>query len=440
MSGLRDFFFNYEAKEGITNPTEYPYMIMSRHLLTVITCWPKKPKKGLNARAKLKARIWVTVQKAFHLNVCFITTLGMAMYIALHKKSMSFFELGHLYISLLMTVVIFTRITTLCLHPDYRAVATEFLTKIHLFYFKDDSEFSMQTHKQIHTISHLFTLYLTGQMIAGLSLFNLTPMYNNFSAGKYKKGGLKNSTFEHTLYFAYPFNASSDVWGYIVSNILHWIISYLCSTWFCTLDLFLSIMVFHVWGHFKILLHELNLFPRPSNRTTFRLDSSNITLTSEMYSSRELGQVSERLKKCIEYHRKIVSFTDKMSKVFGPMLFVYYGFHQTSGCLLLLECSQMTVAALVRYLPLTIILFQQLIQLSIIFELVGSVSDKLKDAVYGLPWEAMDTKNRKTVAVFLLNVQKPVHVKALGLAEVGVATMAAILKTSMSYFAFLRSK
>uniref|UniRef100_A0A2A4K9S9 Odorant receptor n=1 Tax=Heliothis virescens TaxID=7102 RepID=A0A2A4K9S9_HELVI len=440
MTGIRDFFFNYEAKDGVTNPTEYPYMIMSRHLLTVITCWPKKPKEGLNARAKLRARVWVIVQKIFHMSLCLLTTLGMAMYISLHKKSMSFLELGHLYISLLMTVVIFSRITTLCLNPKYRAVSTEFLTKIHLFYYKDDSEFSMQIHKQVHKISHLFTLYLTGQMIAGLSLFNLTPMYNNFSAGKYKKGGLKNSTFEHSLYYSYPFNVSSDVRGYIVSNICDWIISYLCSTWFCTLDLFLSIMVFHVWGHFKILLHDLDHFPRPANLTTFKLDNSNITLTSEKFSSIELGQVSEKLKKCIEYHRKIVSFTDEMSNVFGPMLFVYYGFHQTSGCLLLLECSQMTVAALVRYLPLTIILFQQLIQLSIIFELVGSVSDKLKDAVYGLPWESMDIKNKKTVSIFLMNVQEPVHVKALGLAEVGVTSMTAILKTSMSYFTFLRSK
>ncbi|CAH1634880.1 unnamed protein product [Spodoptera littoralis] len=128
-----------------------------------------------------------------------------------------------------------------------------------------------------------------------------------------------------------------------------------------------------------------------------------------------------------------------MSDVFGPMLFCYYVFHQTSGCLLLLECSQMTAQALIRFLPLTIILTQQLIQLSIIFELVGSESEKLKDAVYGVPWECMDVSNRKVVAFFLMNVQEPVHIKALGVANVGVTSMAAILKTSLSYFTFLRS-
>ncbi|CAB3259079.1 unnamed protein product [Arctia plantaginis] len=80
-----------------------------------------------------------------------------------------------------------------------------------------------------------------------------------------------------------------------------------------------------------------------------------------------------------------------MSDAFGLALLFYYMFHQISGCLLLLECSQMTAEALAKYLPLTIIMFQQLIQMSIIFESIGVMCEKLKDAVYCLPWEYMDT-------------------------------------------------
>uniref|UniRef100_A0A2A4KAF9 Odorant receptor n=1 Tax=Heliothis virescens TaxID=7102 RepID=A0A2A4KAF9_HELVI len=438
MTGFRDFVFNYQPKDGITNPVDYPYLIIARYLLTFISMWPKKSVVYHSTRAELKARIWLWVQKFYHLLLCAAAFFGGVLYITLHKKSMTFYELGHLYISLLMMACTFSRITTLCFNDEYRVVAKDFVTKIHLFFYKNRSDYSMQIHKKVHMISHVFTLYLSGQMMLGLFLFNVTPMYNNYSAGKYKSGGLKNSTYEHSLYFSWPFNASTDMRGYIVSNILNWMLSYTCSSWFCVIDFFLSLMVFHIWGHFKILLHDLDHFPRPLNKINSVIEDS-ITITIEMYSKNELDQVFDRLGKCIDYHREIVSFTDKMSEVFGPMLFAYYGFHQASGCLLLLECSQMTVAALVRYLPLTIILFQQLIQMSIIFELVGSVSDKLRDAVYGLPWEAMDTKNRKTVAFFLMNVQEPVHVKALGLAEVGVTSMTAILKTSMSYFAFLRS-
>lgn len=53
-------------------------------------------------------------------------------------------------------------------------------------------------------------------------------------------------------------------------------------------------------------------------------------------------------------------------------------------------------------------------------------SEKLKDAVYQLPWQCMDVKNRKIVLFFLMNVQTPVHVKAMGLTRVGVDTMAAV--------------
>ncbi|CAH0664096.1 unnamed protein product [Spodoptera exigua] len=84
-----------------------------------------------------------------------------------------------------------------------------------------------------------------------------------------------------------------------------------------------------------------------------------------------------------------------------------------------------TAPALMRYLPLTIILTQQLIQLSVIFELIGSESEKVLNAVYSVPWECMDPKTRKMLAFFLMNVRKPIHVKALGVANVGVTSMAA---------------
>uniref|UniRef100_A0AAU6NDH7 Odorant receptor n=1 Tax=Mythimna loreyi TaxID=667449 RepID=A0AAU6NDH7_9NEOP len=437
---FRDFLFDYEPPEGVTSPADYAYITMMRHMLSVISSWPLKILDPQDTVAIQRRRIWVYIQRSFHMSVCLLTMVGGIMYVLLHKKAMTFFELGHLYISLLMTFVIFSRITTLCFSDEYFVLARNFLEKLHLFFYKDRSDYSMETHKQVHRISHLFTVYLIGQMLGGLSLFNITPMYNNYSAGNYAKDGLKgNATYEHALYFSYSFDASTDLKWYILANIFHWIISYLCSTWFCMHDCFLSLMVFHIWGHFKILLYNLEHFPRPANKTTFIPENSNANLTYEIYTPSEQKNVAIQLGELIEYHREIVGFTDKMSEVFGPMLFAYYGFHQTSGCLLLLECSQMTAAALTRYLPLTIILFQQLIQLSIIFELIGSISDRLKFAVYGLPWECMDKKNRRTVAFFLMNVQEPVHVKALGLADVGVTSMTAILKTSLSYFTFLKS-
>nr|AXJ21642.1 odorant receptor 16 [Mamestra brassicae] len=427
---LWKFLFENEAVHGINTPSDYLYIKILRFTLVIVGSWPRKE------IGEPEPKYQAVFLKYFYLGVTGVGMIGAVIYIIKHLGELSFLEIGHIYIVILIIFVNLSRVITLTFSTKYREVAKTFLTKIHLFFYKDRSEYAMKTHRMVHLISHLFTLCLLVQMITGLSFFNLIPMYNNYAAGRYKSGGLKNSSFEHSLYYSYPFNTSTDMRGYIVACIMHWGLSYLTSTWFCMFDLFLSLMVFNLWGHFRILMNLLNEFPRPSSDVIVE-NGFNIKL--EKYTREELLKVSERLKECILYHREIVKFTDTMSDAFGPMLFVYYMFHQASGCLLLLECSQMTAQALMRYAPLTIILTQQLIQLSVIFELVGSESEKLKDAVYGVPWEFMDIKNRRVVIIFLMNVQEPVHVKALGVANVGVNSMAMILKTSISYFTFLRS-
>lgn len=59
-------------------------------------------------------------------------------------------------------------------------------------------------------------------MVFGVIFFNLIPMYYNYTAGRYKPGGTQNSTFEHSLYYKYPFDTLTEVKGYIVANIINW--------------------------------------------------------------------------------------------------------------------------------------------------------------------------------------------------------------------------
>ncbi|XP_026730724.1 uncharacterized protein LOC113495924 [Trichoplusia ni] len=212
--------------------------------------------------------------------------------------------------------------------------------------------------------------------------------------------------------------------------------TYICSCCICLVDLTVFLIIFHVYGHFKILLNHLVTFPTPADTVD---DTTNTMLQNYFYSESEEKDVFIKLKDCITYHNFLLDFTNAMTDTFGPTLFVYLWFHQLSCCLLLLECAQMSPEALMCYGPLTVIVFESLIQMNVIFEMIGSVSEKLKDAVYQLPWQCMDVKNRKVVLFFLMNVQTPVHVKAMGLTRVGVDTMAAILKTSVTYFAFLRT-
>nr|QLF97429.1 olfactory receptor OR11 [Heliothis virescens]CAG38112.1 putative chemosensory receptor 11 [Heliothis virescens] len=424
------------AVTGITGPMDYKYMKVLRFVLRIISGWPGKALGEKTLRIEGMGHAYYNT---------ILSLVYLALGIAYLKKNFhrfDFLELGQLYIVLLMNMLSTSRAFTLCLSQKYREVAKIFIQKIHLFYFKEKSDYAMKIHVIVHKISFISAVYLSVLLFIAAVMFNLIPMYNNYSAGRYSSfDNLENTTYEQAISCLYPWNFETNFNGYLVATLSGWYGTMLCGSSVSMFDLFLCLMIFNLWGHFKILIHNLEHFPRPASEIVDAegAERSGRIIGSEMYSQAELEQVAVLLRECIQYHMLIFDFTNNMSDAFGMALFIYYSFHQITGCLLLLECSQMTAAALTRYLPLTIIMFGELVLLSIIFETIGTMSEKLKDAVYKVPWEYMDTKNRRTLLIFLIKVQEPIHVKAGGLVDVGVTTMASILKTSFSYFAFLRT-
>lgn len=65
-------------------------------------------------------------------------------------------------------------------------------------------------------------------------------------------------------------------------------------------------MVFHMWGHFKILLYNLDNFPKPTTKTSFILEGTFTTINYEMFTPNEQKNVSDQLHELIDYHRSIV--------------------------------------------------------------------------------------------------------------------------------------
>lgn len=62
-------------------------------------------------------------------------------------------------------------------------------------------------------------------MMAGaVCLFNLTPVANNYLAGKYKsRENLINTTYEHAVYYTFPYiNTDSNFNGYMVAVAAQW--------------------------------------------------------------------------------------------------------------------------------------------------------------------------------------------------------------------------
>nr|AGK43824.1 odorant receptor 1 [Plutella xylostella] len=422
---MRVFFLTDGSDlEGVEKLEDIKHIKVVKWTLTSLNSWPHPPHR--------RRRAYV---EQFFLNLqSFLCIPFIVIYLLRNTGKKDFFRMGHVWITFFMNIVASTRLL-LPLTKNYQTLTKSFIEELHLFYHRHTSEYSMKIHLEIHKLSHFFTMYLTGMMVGGIVLFNATPLANNIFSGAFKKDKPPDLEFEHAVYYGLPFDSETKYSGYIPVFLYNWFISYFCSSCFCIYDLILSLLIFHLWGHLKILNYNMRTFPRPGCVAPHIKDTSRLR-----YDDEEMVIVGRMLREQIDYHRFISDFSDHMSATFGPMLAIYYSFHQVSGCLLLLECSQLDADALIRYGPLTVILFQQLIQLSIVFELIGSSSEKLKDSVYSMPWECLDDKNRKILLIFLKKVQTPIHLKAMGIADIGVQTMAGIIKTSLSYFAFLRSK
>lgn len=74
------------------------------------------------------------------------------------------------------------------------------------------------------------------------------------------------------------------------------------------IDLAISLIIFNIWGHFKILLHELDSLQLPCQLLADDLpvNSKNLNENVKFCSKMELNDVSKKLKHCIDYHRQII--------------------------------------------------------------------------------------------------------------------------------------
>nr|AGS41443.1 olfactory receptor 4 [Agrotis segetum] len=415
-------FSDLSDLEGVEKAEDILYMKILKKSTWIIDSWPKKP-----GESKLYRYYAIILQIS--------SLIPGIIYLKNYTGKLSSFEMGHTYITVFMNSISLTR-ALMIIGPKYNDLLNYFLDEMHLFNYRNKSKYAYQAHILVHKISHFFTVYLLLMMVFGLILFNVTPMYNCYSNGMYRDEADRppNATFDHAVFYELPFDYTTKVDGYMVVFIFNWYISVSCSTNFCVVDLTISLLVFHLWGHMRVLKQNLENMPKPAGYV-----SASNHYEDKRYTEEEAKEVHKQLTENIHYHSIIIDFQSRMSECFGEVLLVYFLFHQVSECLLMLECSQMNRQSLLRYGPLTVVIFQQLIQLSIIFELLGSSNDKLIDAVYLVPWEHMDTKNKKLVLKMLEQVQRSMNLKAMGMLTVGVQTMITILKTSFSYFVMLQT-
>ncbi|XP_063631515.1 uncharacterized protein LOC134802754 isoform X3 [Cydia splendana] len=363
------------------SPLNFKYISMLSFMLSSIGSWPHRQfgRRRLDFILSMYNMLLIVVAMA-------LPSLG-ATYIWYKRETISFFDAGHVLLCMFL-------------------------------------EFLFLIHTQIHNISVIFTLYMACQMICGMCLFTFMPWYNNYNNGMFGPDRPANRTFEQAVYFyCFTEDVYTTIKGYWVLFVFNIPTAYNTSCGVVAFDLLISLIVFQIWGHLKILKHNL----------------SSIIPKDGMYSPEENMRVREVLKEIIEHHKLIITFVDKCSNALSEELFVFYMMMQLLTCTCLLEVSSLSTDALAKYGSITLVVHQQLIQVSILFEMISAKSEQLIDAVYAMPWQCMDTSNRKTVMVLLQRTQTPITLKAAKMVPVGLQTMAAVLKTTFSYYMMLNA-
>nr|AJF23806.1 olfactory receptor OR45 [Planotortrix octo] len=404
------------------------YLKRIRFSLRSVGAWPNHVFEDLPT-SKLAAisRYGYT---SFLCTLCCIGVVAQAMYFVNNKGILPFIDLGQSCVTLLLCLVYIQR-TTLPIQTAYQETIKEFVLKFNLIHHKHTTDFSAKMYDKVNKICEITSIVAHIQFYMSAFMFNLAPLCLNYRAGMFSSERPVNVTFDHSVYYALPFDQNNGIWFTIIT-VHNAYVSYNLACNFACHDLLICLFVFHIWGHLTIVEHNLNCFPRPR----IHVGSKIVPLR---YSNEENKEVAAELKEIIKYYIMIKQFITKTSDTYSVTLCVYLGFHLVSDCILLLECSTLEVEALAKYGVLTLVIYQLLIQLSVVFELISSKSDCLPDAVYGVPWECMDDGNRRSVLILLQIVQQPMPLKACGMVPIGVQTMLAILKTSFSYFLMLRT-
>ncbi|XP_063384744.1 uncharacterized protein LOC134670857 [Cydia fagiglandana] len=394
------------------------YMKTLRFWLNSIASWPHKVSGGSNITTNISTIYRCMLIMLLVMNICTTITYW--------KKHVDT-DFGQMYLNVMLSAICIQRLF-LPFQEKYCSVVNKFILDFHLIHHRHDAD-SIQVYDRINKMCTIVSVASRSQTFVALILYNMVPLYKSYKAGMFSEHRPQNATFQHAVDYEIPLNQYTLYRDYIIIFIYNWYASYNVAICICMYDLLIFTIVFHIWGHLNILIHDLKYFVRPSLQC-FE-NNYSVPATQE--------DMASRLKDIIKRHQKIKEFMSRTSEAFSTPLCCYLLFNQLSGCVMLLKCSSLDPMDLWRYGLMTVIIFQQLIETSVIFELVRSKGDILPDKVYELPWVCMDIRNRRIFLMFLNNVQTPLAIKAGGILPVGVMTMSMILRNSCSYFIMLRT-
>uniref|UniRef100_A0AAU8BC46 Odorant receptor n=2 Tax=Conopomorpha sinensis TaxID=940481 RepID=A0AAU8BC46_9NEOP len=358
--------------------------------------------------------------------------IGLLNHMYLHLKQQDLFLKAHdAVIFIVMSMTLLRVIQRL--FKSYGQSIKKFLGKYHLYYMQDESDYHLYMYNYVNKVS-LYFMYVELGTIIGIP-FSICSLYAfiNYRNGMFSSNRPANVTLEQLGHWVVP------VINYYPGLFMAQVVDYFGTTFasfsVLALDCLIVLMVFNLIGHLYILVNEVDCLAITSKDTG---QTTTDDPTKLMYDNDENEIMRKRIIKVIHHHRHTVEFCNMISTFGGPALLSNLAYDLMCGCLLLVLTTTLEIDKAARFIVVLVSTFTQLIVIASVFEMVVTASNKLPAAVYLCPWEKANYSNRRALLFVLKIVQIPLQVKALDMVPMGFATMTSILKTTFSYYAFLR--
>ncbi|NP_001164395.1 odorant receptor 82 [Nasonia vitripennis] len=185
----------------------------------------------------------------------------------------------------------------------------------------------------------------------------------------------------------------------------------------------------------EILKYRLKKIPDESKIDKFPLQS---TVNNAQNTNKK--DTKTLLVNCIDHHRRIIEFSEKLNSTFNVILFVQFAISSLVLCSSVYLLSKMKLVS-VHFMSLSLYLSCMLYQIFLFCWYGNEVilqSLDLGNAVYHMDWTILSTEDKKKLLIVILLVRKPIQFTSSFLVSLSIESYCKILKTSYSVFNLLQ--
>ncbi|KAL4707277.1 hypothetical protein ACJJTC_019815 [Scirpophaga incertulas] len=225
-----------------------------------------------------------------------------------------------------------------------------------------------------------------------------------------------------------PFKVNSNPQFYI-SVVYKWIIT----SWvaFCntTIDIFISFSFEQCKTQVSILRADMATLVQESKMEALK-DSSNFN-----------NILNRRFCKIIIHHKEIVNTVNKIQDTFSGALFYQFLVSSWILCTSVYRIVNVNPASVefVSMITYTLCILTELLLFCFYGNEITLESIKLTDAAYSMDWLEMPVPLRRSLIIFMERIKQPIEPMAGSLVPLSNSTYVSILRSSYSFYAFLKS-